>query len=521
MSRPGYGKRIASAGVTLLLALSSPSGAECAVGWVTGYYAAYSEFQPGVSMPPSEVDYTALTHVIHWPVVPLADGTFDPDQFGMTAAQSADLVSRAHAAGARAILGFGGDAFTVGSGWQGATSPAHRAQFIASMVNLMQARGYDGIDINWEELTLADGPQFSAFVTELRAALDAIVPRPLLTVVPTSGSDDAVSLVAAVRQHFDQINIQTYVMSGPYPGWVTWFNSPIYNGGFTFPSTGGPVPSADNEVNRFTTGGIPVGSLAIGIQFDGAVWEGGAGTPTGGVSEPRQEWSDPTPPSMSFMRAADIISTFTPAAGYTKTFDTVARVPWIGRDAPADADDRFISYDDEQAIQEKAAYIGQKGLGGVFVFEVAGDFFPAATGDARHPLLTALRNAFRATASAFFTLTPCRVADTRTVLDGPALAANTTRSFPAAGLCGIPADAVAIAINVTVVGETDPGDLRLYPAGGSTPTASTINFAVSHVRANNAIIPLGVGGQIDVRCDMPLGSAGTTHFLFDVAGYYK
>jgi hypothetical protein len=124
----------------------------------------------------------------------------------------------------------------------------------------------------------------------------------------------------------------------------------------------------------------------------------------------------------------------------------------------------------------------------------------------------------------FFTLTPCRVADTRNPAGpsgAPALAANATRVFPAAGLCGIPTDAVAIAINVTVVNETDVGDLRLFPTSGALPAASTINFGAGHVRANNAVIPLGAGGQISVRCDMPTGSTGTTHFLFDVTGYFK
>src|SRR5260221_434106 len=417
-----------SAAIALLVVLSSPSGAESAVRWVTGYYAAYSEASAG--MPPSEFDYTALTHVIHWPVVPLANGTFDPDTYGLTVAQSAEVVSQAHAVGTKAILGFGGDAATVGSGWQGATSPANRAQFIASMVSLMQARGYDGIDINWEELTPADGPQFMAFVTELRAALDAIVPRPLLTVVPTSGSDVPVSLVAAVQQHFDQINIQTYVMSGPYPGWVTWFPSPIHNGGFVFPSPGGVVQSADDGVERLKAGGgilIPVGNLAIGIQFDGAVWEGGGGTTTGGVSQPRQTWNDLTPPTMTFNRAADIIANFTPANGYTMHFDTDALVPWIGRDLPGDSNDRFISYDDEQAIQEKAAYIAQKGLGGVFVFEVSGDFFPAAAGDARHPLLTAVRNAFRRTASV------CASADAYSSSEMASAARSLTSRFVTSG----------------------------------------------------------------------------------------
>src|SRR5262245_33692005 len=61
----------------------------------------------------------------------------------------------------------------------------------------------------------------------------------------------------------------------------------------------------------------------------------------------------------------------------------------------------------------------------------------------------------------FYTLTPCRVADTRTTASP--LLANTSRDFPAAGQCGIPADARAIAVTLTVVGATDQGDLRLFP----------------------------------------------------------
>jgi hypothetical protein len=128
------------------------------------------------------------------------------------------------------------------------------------------------------------------------------------------------------------------------------------------------------------------------------------------------------------------------------------------------------------------------------------------------------------TPHAFFTLSPCRVADTRNPPDpsgGPALGANTRRNFPAAGLCGIPADATAVAIIVTVVDQTDSGDLRLFPTGSTPPLASAINFVPSHVRANSAIIPLGTSGQIAVQCDMPPGSMGTTDFLFDVYGYFK
>jgi chitinase len=517
------GARVGLVALALVGVIATPAAA--AVQWITGYYPAYRDLGPP-EMHPGDFDYSILTHVIHWPLVP-TNGTFD-DPYGLDG-QSAQVVSLAHAAGTKAILGFGGDVASVGTGWVDSTSPANRASFIAQMVARMQTRGYDGIDINWEGLTPADGPQFTAFITELRAALDAISPRPILTMAPTSGEDVPANLVAGVQQHFDQINIQTYVMSGPYPGWVTWFNSPIFNGGFTFiddPAT--EVPSADNEVNRFVNAGIPVSKLAIGIQFDGAVWTGGSGMTNGGPTAPRQDVNDLDPPTMVFQRSADIIAAFTPGNGFTKTFDDVAKVPWIGRDDAADANDTFISFDDEQAIQEKATYIGQKGLAGVFVFELSGDFFPLAAGNARHPLLTALKNAFPrpqtpppSGSGAFFTVTPCRVADTRGPAGpsgGPALAANATRSFAVVGLCGIPGDATAVAINVTVVEETGVGDLRLYAAGGAVPSASTINFSTNHVRANNAIIPLGAGGQIAVQCDMP---AGSTHFLFDVTGYFK
>jgi hypothetical protein len=124
----------------------------------------------------------------------------------------------------------------------------------------------------------------------------------------------------------------------------------------------------------------------------------------------------------------------------------------------------------------------------------------------------------------YFTVTPCRLADTRNPngpSGGPALAANTARSFPVTGICGVPSTATAVALNLTVVNETDSGDLRVYPAGSTPPNASAINFVVGHVRANYAVARLGSGGQIAVQCDMPAGSAGRTHFVLDVTGYFQ
>lgn len=120
----------------------------------------------------------------------------------------------------------------------------------------------------------------------------------------------------------------------------------------------------------------------------------------------------------------------------------------------------------------------------------------------------------------FYTLTPCRVADTRNAAGpygGPALSAQSARVFTLAGQCGIPLDALAVSTNITITNPTASGDLRVYPAGSAAPLASTINFRPGQVRANNAVVGLGTGGLVILN-DQP---AGTVHFILDVNGYFK
>src|SRR5262249_56266695 len=97
---------------------------------------------------------------------------------------------------------------------------------------------------------------------------------------------------------------------------------------------------------------------------------------------------------------------------------------------------------------------------------------------------------------------PCRLLDTRGAA-GPALAANTQRLFPAAGLCGVPATARAIAADVTVTGATAGGYVQIFPAGAPLPPTSTINFSPQQTRSNNALLALGAGGRIAAQCGLP------------------
>lgn len=124
-------------------------------------------------------------------------------------------------------------------------------------------------------------------------------------------------------------------------------------------------------------------------------------------------------------------------------------------------------------------------------------------------------------ALAFYTLPPCRLFDSRTLVGGvhQPLGAQTTSQIVAAGQCGIPATAKALALNLTVVAPQAPGFLTLYPGNFARPVTSTINFAPGQVRANNAVIPLASDDSGSLS--LLNGSAGTTDALIDVSGYFE
>ena len=122
----------------------------------------------------------------------------------------------------------------------------------------------------------------------------------------------------------------------------------------------------------------------------------------------------------------------------------------------------------------------------------------------------------------FTGITPCRVADTRGNGFGgaygpPSLIANMTRSFTIVGQCGIPSGAVAVSFNFAALNVAAPGDLRVFPAGGGVPTASTLNYNANTPNiANAAVVPLGTGNAITVQAD-----ATAIDLIIDVNGYYS
>lgn len=127
-------------------------------------------------------------------------------------------------------------------------------------------------------------------------------------------------------------------------------------------------------------------------------------------------------------------------------------------------------------------------------------------------------------ATSFYTLTPCRVVDTRNPVGprgGPPLQPWLERIFDVgASSCGIPAGATAISVNVAVTGAVEGGFLLVY-AGDEfqRPTAGTISFSAGQTRANNGIVTLARDGSGTIK--VYAGTSGTVEFILDVSGYFR
>jgi uncharacterized repeat protein (TIGR01451 family) len=119
----------------------------------------------------------------------------------------------------------------------------------------------------------------------------------------------------------------------------------------------------------------------------------------------------------------------------------------------------------------------------------------------------------------FYTVTPCRILDTRS--NGQPLASGVKRIIQVAGLCGIPADAGAVSVNVTAVAPSSAGYIVLFPGNESVPAASSISFKSGSTRANNAILLLATDATGTLAAQASLAGGGQVHLVIDVYGFFK
>lgn len=132
---------------------------------------------------------------------------------------------------------------------------------------------------------------------------------------------------------------------------------------------------------------------------------------------------------------------------------------------------------------------------------------PAASSKARSQEATVA-----GTGSAYTALAPSRLLDTRTTAP---LGPNSSLNLTVAGVSGVPSTATAVTLNVTVTDTTAASYLSVYPAGGSQPTVSNLNWTRGETVPNLVIVPVGTGGQTTLYND-----AGSADVIVDLEGYF-
>jgi acid phosphatase type 7 len=124
-------------------------------------------------------------------------------------------------------------------------------------------------------------------------------------------------------------------------------------------------------------------------------------------------------------------------------------------------------------------------------------------------------------ATEFVPINPCRLVDTRNAAGpsgGPSLQAGATRDFPVASLCGVPATALAVAMNVTALRATSAAEIRIGEGGLPVPEGGAVVYvAPGATRAGNTVGRLGARGRLAVAAVMPGGSVDV---VIDVNGYF-
>ncbi|RYZ41751.1 MAG: chitinase [Myxococcaceae bacterium] len=343
--------------------------------WVSGYYTGWNT----ELYPPEKVDFSAITHLMVGRVTPNPDGTltaqFDHDD-GPDIARR--LAERAHAAGRQAILMVGGAG--THEGWVGAASDANRAKFAANLRRVMNDFGYDGLDLDWEPVEPEDRPKLLALVRDLRRQRSNITLTFPIHWINANFPADADPWFAQLAPYFNQINVMSYEMIGPWEGWESWHTSALRGEQGLHPT------SIASSLELWVKAGIPKAKLGLGIPFYGMAWRHITGPYQPFTGESDYAGGDNV---FTYKKIRDL------SAKGTLHWDDTAQASYVTFPANGLVEDgtvTWISYDSPRAIAAKGAFVKEEGYGGAIIWTVNQGCTDPVTG--ANPQLDAVKRAF-------------------------------------------------------------------------------------------------------------------------------
>jgi len=370
--------------------------------WVTGYYPVWASG----TMTPEQMNYDGLTHIIHFSANPSytspyldvlvasSDSLLMEDN-GSQKGIVSRLITTAHSHGTKVFLSLGGVYGTGATTMDYVNSDSARAEiFAVAAVAYAKRRGYDGVEVDWEQPSSATAS--ARLYRLLRRELNTWSTRGELAVaVSPADRYHPFSLIYnkdEVLNDVDQLNLMMYDMDGT----SSWFGGPNVNG-FNAPlnqplnhtswgqytycynqSWSGPIFWHNDQ-------SMPYSKMATGIPFYGKRMQG--------TTTPDQTHSYPQ--YVTYEEALAAIN-----AGLSKQWDDVAKVPWAGGSVTSSSSWQFqtgkqyyMTYEDTASIREKIAWAKSIGLGGIMIYNLVDGWVASAS--VKDPLLRTVVNTLR------------------------------------------------------------------------------------------------------------------------------
>jgi chitinase len=284
-------------------------------------------------------------------------------------------------------------------GWAGSSAFSNvaltsesRKRFAESCARFAATYGFDGVDIDWEypggggldpkKGRPEDTRNFTLLLATLRAQLDqqgkADGKRYLLTIAAPASPEKYHRIeLANVGRIVDWINLMTYDFSGSWSP-LTSFNAPLFAAGSN-PDEG--QISADSAVRDYLAAGVPPEKLVLGVPFYGHAWAAVKNENHGLFQSHGEKAAQP--PGGGEWTYRIIASRPTGELGQRFWNDT-AKVPWLYNAKTG----LMVSYDDPESLRAKTAYVREKRLGGVMIWELSQD-------DAQSSLLKTLNEGLK------------------------------------------------------------------------------------------------------------------------------
>lgn len=243
-----------------------------------------------------------------------------------------------------------------------------RKKFAESCAALLERHYLDGIDIDWEYpgmkgednvFRLEDRENFTLMFKELRQKLNTLSTHTgktyaLTTALPCFQGILSVTDMREASKYLDYVNLMGYdfFVSGEKAG----HHSNLH------PSENyGNEDSIEKAFNIYTSAGVPSEKLVLGVPFYGRSWimksadNRGINRAVAAVAKGG---------GYTYIR-----DTLALQAGFVRYWDEKARAPYLWNAQKL----QLVSYDDEESVREKCAFVKTHNMGGIMFWQFASD----------------------------------------------------------------------------------------------------------------------------------------------------